>query len=134
MFKISGVSTFNGEVKVRFANDMTRIKILDKGGHTDIVLIDLPHEMDKPEVVKYLLTTELMQTPAYAEAIEDANEKYSPKAKAAVLKTGSTKAAKVAKPKAAKTTTDNKKVDPAAKLAEIKARAAKKVASTETAE
>ena len=36
MFKVAGVSILKGEVKVRFANDMTRVKVLAKNGHTDI--------------------------------------------------------------------------------------------------
>lgn len=99
MFKVAGVSKFNGEVKVRFANDITRVKILDKNGHTDINLIELPNEMDKPEVVKYLLTTDLAQNPEYKAAIDEADEKYNgvKVAKAKVLKTGTTKTVKVDK-------------------------------------
>jgi len=99
MFKVAGVSKFKGGVKVRFANDTTRVKILDKSGHTEINLIELPHEMDKPEVVKYLLTTEMAQNPEYKAAMEDADEKYSGAkvAKTKVLKTGTTKTAKVSK-------------------------------------
>lgn len=99
MFKVAGVSKFNGEVKVRFANDITRVKILDKNGHTDINLIELPSEMDKPEVVKYLLTTDMAQNPEYMAAIEEADEKYNgvKVAKTKVLKTGTAKAVKVEK-------------------------------------
>ena len=98
-FNVAGVSKHKGEVKVRFANDITRVKILDKNGHTDINLIELPSEMDKPEVVKYLLTTDLAQNPEYKAAIDEADEKYNGAkvAKAKVLKTGTTKTAKVAK-------------------------------------
>ena len=59
MFKVAGVSVLKGEVKVRFANDMTRVKVLAKNGHTDIELRELPEAMDKPAVVTYLKTTDL---------------------------------------------------------------------------
>ena len=45
-FKFVGVSRHpNGEVKVRFANDAGRVRVLEKNGHTEIFFI----EMDNPE-------------------------------------------------------------------------------------
>ena len=39
MFKVTGISTFQGKTKVRFANDLvSRVKILVKSGHEDINL------------------------------------------------------------------------------------------------
>ena len=55
MFKVAGVSTLKGEVKVRFANDMTRVKVLAKNGHTDIELMELPEAMAKPAVSDWRL-------------------------------------------------------------------------------
>mgnify|MGYP003345195017 CR=1 FL=1 len=49
-FAVAGVSTLNGACKVRFANDMTRVKVLAKNGQTDIELMELPEEMDKPAI------------------------------------------------------------------------------------
>ena len=44
VFKVVGVSTLNGVTKVRFANDfVSRVKILNKQGHTDIDLIITNH-------------------------------------------------------------------------------------------
>lgn len=77
MFKVAGVSTHKGEVKVRFANDMTRVKVLDKNGHTDVELRDLPEAMDKPAVVAYLKTTELYTNPKFTAAIDAADAKYN---------------------------------------------------------
>ena len=37
-FTVAGVSKHKGEYKVRFANDIMRIKNLDKAGHEDIRL------------------------------------------------------------------------------------------------
>ena len=54
MFKVAGVSILKGEAKVRFANDMTRVKVLDKNGHTDVELVTLPHEMTKAEIAQHL--------------------------------------------------------------------------------
>ena len=56
-FAVAGVSTLDGKTKVRFANDAARIKILVKNGHTDIELVDLPHEMTKAEIAQYMAET-----------------------------------------------------------------------------
>ena len=78
MFKVAGVSVLKGEAKVRFANDMTRVKVLDKNGHTDVELLELPEAMDKPAVVTYLKTTELYTKNAqFKEAIDNADAKYN---------------------------------------------------------
>ena len=42
LFKIAGVSKLKGSYKVRFANDMTRVKVLAKTGHSEIELMELP--------------------------------------------------------------------------------------------
>jgi hypothetical protein len=91
MFKVAGVSTLKGEVKVRFANDMTRVKVLTKNGHSDIELIELPQAMDKPAVVAHLKTIELYQNPKFQAAIDAADAKYNG---AKVVKVSKTKAAK----------------------------------------
>ena len=54
-FTHAGVSKQNGEFKVRFANDALRTKVLIKGGHTDIDLMELPNPMTKEEVVAFLV-------------------------------------------------------------------------------
>ena len=56
-FAVAGVSTLSGKTKIRFANDVMRIKILTKNGHTDVELIDLPREMTKAEIAQHLITT-----------------------------------------------------------------------------
>ena len=56
-FKVAGITTHNGNTKVRFTDDMVRrVKQFSKGGATRIDLIDLPSEMDKVEALKYLQT------------------------------------------------------------------------------
>lgn len=56
-FAVAGVSTLDGKTKVRFANDTMRIKILAKNGHTNIELVDLPHEMTKAEIAEFMKST-----------------------------------------------------------------------------
>lgn len=77
MFKVAGVSSLKGEVKVRFANDMTRVKVLSKNGHTDIELMELPEAMDKPAVVTFLKGTALYENAKYQAAIDAADAKYN---------------------------------------------------------
>lgn len=54
LFTIAGTSNLKGQVKVRFANDTMRVKVLAKNDHTDIVLIELPHAMSKQEAVMFI--------------------------------------------------------------------------------
>jgi hypothetical protein len=56
LFKVAGVSRRNGTFKARFANDMTRVKVLAKTGSTDIDLIELKEAMTKEDIVAYLLS------------------------------------------------------------------------------
>lgn len=56
MFSVVGVSTQNGITKVRFANDIvSRTKVLAKGGHSPLELIELPTLMTKYDACQYLL-------------------------------------------------------------------------------
>lgn len=55
-FTVAGVSTQNGITKVRFANDLvSRTKLLAKGGHSPLELIELPRPMTKAEACQHLL-------------------------------------------------------------------------------
>jgi hypothetical protein len=56
-FAVAGVSTLAGKTKIRFANDVMRIKILAKNGHTNVELIELPHEMTKGEIAQHMIST-----------------------------------------------------------------------------
>jgi hypothetical protein len=76
LFKVGGVSKNNGQYKVRFANDMTRIKILAKN-NSDINLLELPKAMTKPELVTFLKSTELYANADYKAAIDAADAKYN---------------------------------------------------------
>ena len=95
-FKVAGVSKGNKfGYKVRFANDMTRVKILAKTD-SDINLIELPKEMTKPELVAFLKMSDLYKNPNYKEAIDNADVKYNGDG---VVKTTKTKAKAKAKVK-----------------------------------
>jgi hypothetical protein len=75
-FKVGGVSKTKGQYKVRFANDMTRVKILAKTD-TDINLVELPSAMSKPALVTYLKSTDLYANAEYRAAIDAADTKYN---------------------------------------------------------
>jgi predicted nucleotidyltransferase len=76
-FNVGGVSKSKNGYKVRFATDMTRVKILAKTDE-DIQLVELPSTMTKPELVTFLKTTDLYNNPVYREAIDTADAKYNP--------------------------------------------------------
>ena len=71
LFTVVGTSKLNGEMKVRFANDVMRVKVLAKHGHTDINLIELDTPMTKLEAVKILKTADEFQGVAEQSAIAD---------------------------------------------------------------
>lgn len=62
-FKVIGVSTLNGKTKVRFANDITRIKVLIKNGHTNVELFELPEAMTKEAGLAYAREQNLFAIP-----------------------------------------------------------------------
>ena len=76
LFKVAGVSKTESGYKVRFATDMTRVKALSKI-NTDVNLIELPEEMQKPAIVAFLKTTSLYENAEYREAIDTADVKYN---------------------------------------------------------
>jgi hypothetical protein len=76
MFKVTGISTLNGQTKVTFANDLvSRVKILNKDGHKDINLIELSSALSKADCVKHLKTTEFYAK--FSAAIDAADAKYN---------------------------------------------------------
>lgn len=76
LFKVGGVSKTKGQYKVRFASDMTRIKILAKTD-SDINLLELPNAMTKPQLVTFLKSTDLYANADYRAAIDAADAKYN---------------------------------------------------------
>lgn len=96
-FAVAGVSTLAGKTKVRFANDMMRIKILAKNGHTDVQLVDLPREMTKAEIAAHMVEIGFGKGNAAIEAAVAYVAKKNPAAKTAqVSKTTAGKAEAVA--------------------------------------
>lgn len=75
-FNVGGISKSKSGYKVRFAGDMTRVKILAKTD-SDINLVELPTAMTKPELVTFLKTSELYLKAEYREAIDAADSKYN---------------------------------------------------------
>ena len=77
LFKVGGVSkSAGGSYKVRFATDMTRVKILAKTDG-DINLVELPTAMTKPALVTFLKGTDLYANANYRAAIDAADSKYN---------------------------------------------------------
>jgi hypothetical protein len=55
LFKVAGITTHNGNSKVRFTDDLIRrVKQFTKGGATRIDLIELPNAVTKLEALRYL--------------------------------------------------------------------------------
>jgi hypothetical protein len=109
-FTIAGVSLCKGMYKVRHANDTARIKTLEKTGHTEIVLVELPNAMTKVAAAEFIAD---LPEFAYAEA-QVAITSLLDTAKAAVEpKEPKVKAEKVVKEKKAKVTDNTVTVKPA---------------------
>lgn len=97
-FTVAGVSGQNGVVKVRFANDIvSRTKLLAKGGHSPLELVELPKPMTKAEACQYLLDSNKFK--AYKDLITETMDK-----KNGVGPAKATKPGKVAKTSKAKPT------------------------------
>jgi hypothetical protein len=107
-FKVAGMTTNNGNTKVRFTDDMVRrIKQFTKGGASRIDLVELPSEMTKIEALNYLATHADFQSPSDQATIADSLADKTKEASKGTVKV------KVAKTKAKPT------------IANIKARAKK---------
>ena len=87
-FTVAGVSTLNGDCKIRFANDVMRVKNLAKSGHEDIRLVELPEAMLKTDAAKFIQSIPEFEDAVAQEAILTYLEKHDkqPKAKVEVKK------------------------------------------------
>ena len=107
LFKVAGISKLNGEYKVRFANDIMRIKVLAKSGHEDIRLAELDNAVTKMEAAMLISGmdefSDVIAQATIAEYVEE-NTPKAPKAKTAPVKAKAVKAPGVTK---------TAKVDPA---------------------
>jgi len=82
VFTHAGVSFFNGEYKARFTNDLSRVKLLTKNGHTDINFVELPQPMTKLEAIVHLQSLdEFRNNPQYSFAIDTSGERQALKNK-----------------------------------------------------
>jgi hypothetical protein len=99
LFTVAGTSKLDGEYKVRFANDVLRIKVLTKHGHEDITLVELPNAMTKLEAVNFIKTIDEFSGVAAQAAIADYLDRNDEKPAKAAPK------AKVSKPVATATKT-----------------------------
>lgn len=71
-YSVVGTSTFNGQTKVRFANDfVTRFKVLIKNGHDNIELVELDGEFTKAECLKLIMNDKRFQSEEQQSAIYD---------------------------------------------------------------
>ena len=71
-FKVAGITTHNGNTKVRFTGDMVRrIKQFTKGGASRIDLVELPSEMTKVEALNHIATLEMFASPGDQATIAD---------------------------------------------------------------
>jgi hypothetical protein len=78
-FTVAGVSKHKGEYKVRFANDIMRIKNLDKAGHEDIRLCELDKAMSKYDAIKSISTMAEFADAAAQSCISEYLEDKAPK-------------------------------------------------------
>jgi len=78
--KFAGISKLNGSYKIRFANDIMRIKVLAKSGHEDIRLADLEGEFSKLEAARMILGMEDFADATAQATITEYLEDNAPKA------------------------------------------------------
>ena len=105
-FSVAGISKLNGNYKVRFANDVMRIKVLAKSGHEDIRLADLEGEFTKMAAAQALLGLDEFQDAIAQSTISEYIEDNSPKAKVSKPVATATKTPVAKTTKAAKVTED----------------------------
>jgi hypothetical protein len=86
LFSVAGISNLNGTYKVRFANDLMRIKVLAKSGHEDIRLADLEGSFSKIEAARKLLAMDDFADAVAQSTITEYIEDNTPKAKTAPAK------------------------------------------------
>ena len=68
-YKVAGVSTLNGVIKVRYANSKNRATVLVKNGHVNVELVVLKEALPKEDIIDQLLN-HTFKTPEANEAIK----------------------------------------------------------------
>jgi hypothetical protein len=80
-YSVAGVTIQpDGVMKVRWTNNIMRIKILHREGHTDIRLADLGKEMSKYDCIKAIQSLDEFQDAAAQSCIAEYLEEKAPKA------------------------------------------------------
>ena len=102
LFTVAGISKLDGEYKVRFANDVLRVKVLAKHGHEDVRLIELDTPMGKVEAANFIKTLDEFSDVNAQATIADYLDRHAPKTAAPKAATKAKAPAKA--PKAAKST------------------------------
>ena len=99
LFTVAGISKLNGEYKIRFANDVMRIKVLAKSGHEDIRLAALEAAVSKMDAAKIILGMDEFSDSIAQATITEYIGENTPKAKVSkpIAKATKTPANKVAK-------------------------------------
>jgi hypothetical protein len=95
LFTVVGISKLNGDYKVRFANDIMRIKVLAKHGHEDIRLVELDKATTKLEAVRQLKGMDEFSDVLAQATIADYLERKDVQPKAAPAKTKAVKTPQV---------------------------------------
>ena len=54
-YTVAGTSLFDGVVTYRFTNSLKRAKVLERNGHSDVVLMELPRPMVLKDAVAFLV-------------------------------------------------------------------------------
>lgn len=86
-FTIVGITEHNGNVKVRFTDDLVRrVKQFSKGGASRIDFIELPNPMTKIEALKYMLTCPEFQNQDDQATISDVLEDKEREARKGTVK------------------------------------------------
>ena len=106
LYTVAGVSKLDGEYKVRFANDVLRIKVLAKHGHEDITLVELPEAMIKLDAASFIKSVDEFSNASAQAAIADYIDAKTPKSKTVATPTA-TKAKAPAKVKATAKVAEN---------------------------
>jgi FKBP-type peptidyl-prolyl cis-trans isomerase (trigger factor) len=83
-YTVAGVSTSTDGTKIRFANDVMRVKVLAKNGHSNITLVELPNSMLKTEAAKFIAQLDEFQDTEAQIAIAEYLEKHDKQPKARV--------------------------------------------------
>ena len=71
VYAFAGTSALKGVTKLRVANDIMRIKVLAKGGHENITMIELPNPMNKIDAARFLLELDEFQGAVEQQALMD---------------------------------------------------------------